>query len=272
MPSHAGTVPRFTCVLVALALVIAGCSQNSPPQDRAAQSASTRAKSSSGESQVSDQAEASDDSAVKVASAESTVQPKSASAEHLDTAEPQAPAKLPSAKAPLPLDNVDVADLEMPKVSLTEQHAATCKVGVGDAFPDLQLSDLRGDKQSLATLLGDKLTLVVFWNGTQPTALEELSDLARYHQPRFGDEGLSIVAVNTGDNPRLVDELAHQAGASFPVLSDADGAAYKQVATANIPRTYLLDPAGQVLWFDLEYSPTTRRDMVQAIRYSLAHR
>ena len=29
------------------------------------------------------------------------------------------------------------------------------------------------------------------------------------------------------------------------------------------------DPAGKVLWFDLEYSPTTRRDLTSAIRVSL---
>jgi hypothetical protein len=53
------------------------------------------------------------------------------------------------------------------------------------------------------------------------------------------------------------------------VLSDKDGAAHKQVATSKLPRSYLLDPSGKILWFDLEYSPTTRRDLAQAIRFTL---
>ena len=155
-------------------------------------------------------------------------------------------------------------------MNLTEQHAATCRVGVGDPFPDFELPDVEGQQQSLSQLSGDRLTLVVFWNAAEPTALEELADLARYHQPRFGDRGLAIVAVNTGDDAQLAGELAQQAGAQFAVLSDADGSVFEQVATEKIPRTYLLDPSGTILWFDMEYSTTTRRDMVEAIRYSLA--
>jgi hypothetical protein len=36
-----------------------------------------------------------------------------------------------------------------------------------------------------------------------------------------------------------------------------------------LPRTYLLDSSGKILWFDLEYSRSTRRELNQAIRYVL---
>jgi peroxiredoxin len=221
-----------------------------------------------------------DSSAVRVARAESRIPHEGQTpAEHPGTpgdkppaaSAPQPPEKLPAAEVPLPLDHIETADLTMPQVSLTEHHAAMCKVRVGDKFPDLQLSDLAGKPQSLAELQGKKLTLVVFWNAAQPTALEELADLARYYQARFGDQGLSIVAINSGDEAQRAGELAEQAGADYPVLRDTDGLALAQVATAKLPRTYLVDPAGKVLWFDLEYSPTTRRDLVRAIRYQLAH-
>jgi peroxiredoxin len=189
-------------------------------------------------------------------------------------AETAAPAELPPqdprVTAPLPLDNVATADLTMPAVKLTDDHAKMCLVKVGDRFPEVKLPDISGHEQSLAELTGGKLALVVFWDGREPTALEQLSDLVRYHQPRLGGEGLAIVAISTGDSAQLAGELAKQAGATFPVLVDADGAVFNQVATAKLPRSYLVDPQGQVLWFDLEYSATTRRDMVQAIRYTLA--
>jgi peroxiredoxin len=271
----------FAAVLVALALVIAGCSQSDSTADRAGEAAAKGAGSpqpeqaAPGESELAETAKMKAESGVKLATAESHVPPPGESpAERAETEETdrrlQPPRKLAAAEAPLPLDNVDAADLTMPEVSLTEQHAATCRVRVGEKFPDLQLPDTAGQQQSLSRLLGDKLTLVVFWNSKEPTSLEELADLGRYHQPRFGDRGLAIVAVNTGDKPQLAAELAKQAGAEFTILSDADGAAFQQVATAKIPRSYLLDPSGTVLWFDLEYSPTTQRDLAEAIRYSLA--
>jgi peroxiredoxin len=265
-----GSTTFFAPVGAALALVIAGCSQSGSTATDAGSPDSEHA--ASGEPRQADKSE----SGVKLATAESRVRPPRESTDEPGEAEEadprlQPPRKLPVAEMPLPLDNVDAADLTMPEVKLTEHHAAMCRVGVGEKFPDLQLPDAMGQPQTLSQLRGDKLTLVVFWNGKEPTALEELADLARFHQPRFGDRGLAIVAVNTGDEPQLAAESAKQAGAEFAVLCDADGAAFKQVATEKIPRSYLLDPSGTVLWFDMEYSPTTLRDMVQAIRYRMAH-
>jgi peroxiredoxin len=258
-----------------LSLSAAGCWQGGPGQgEREARSTDISRTAAADGGEMADQP--AEGSGVKLTRAESPLRPSQDSATPADEpADPAAPAKLPAAhphaKAPLPLDNVDTADLTMPEVKLSEHHAAMCVVNVGDKFPEMKLADLSGQPQTLADLQGEKLTLIVFWNGSEPTALEQLADLVKYHHPRFGDQGLAIVAVNTGDPPQLAAELAKEAGAKFPVLVDSDGAAFKQVATARLPRSYLLDANGQVLWFDLEYSATTRRDMVQAIRFSLAH-
>ena len=57
-----------------------------------------------------------------------------------------------------------------------------------------------------------------------------------------------------------------KAGANFPNLLDADGKAFAQVGSERLPRTYLLDPQGKILWFDIEYSLATRRELHQALR------
>lgn len=260
-------------LLAGMSLAVWGCSQSGP-----AKSDETAKSSPPDESPEPDEQKMADepivDPEVKPTRAESPIRASEESTPPDEPADPDAPAKLPPAQpamAPLPLDDVETADLTMPAVKLTEHHAAMCLVKVGDSFPEMSLPTPAGEEQSLAELFGEKLTLVVFWNGTEPTALEQLADLARYHQPRFGDQGLAIVAIDTGDSTQLAGELAKQAGAAFPVLVDSDGSAFARVATAKLPRSYLLNSDGQVLWFDLEYSATTRRDMVQAIRYSLAH-
>jgi peroxiredoxin len=88
---------------------------------------------------------------------------------------------------------------------------------------------------------------------------------------RFSGNGVAVVGVNTGDDPQAARELIKLAGARFPNLSDRQGEAFKQVATTKVPRTYLVDASGKILWFDLEYSRTTRRELLQAIRYTLTH-
>ena len=36
----------------------------------------------------------------------------------------------------------------------------------------------------------------------------------------------------------------------FPNLLDADGKAFAQVGSEKLPRTFVLDPSGKILWFD----------------------
>lgn len=266
-------------------LLLAGCSQSQPTAERPAAEAPA-ADASAGteavapaEEPASDQRNASERPAIEVAPSDNAEAPAlevptEPAAEPASSPEPktqasQTPAPLPASKAPLPLDRVPVAELKMPGVVLSDQHAALCKVKVGDQFPALELPNLAGAKKALNELFGSKLTLVVFWNGKQPTGLEQLSDLSRYHLPRFGDKGLAVVAINSGDDATQASELSQKAGTAYPVLRDADGAALAQVAASKLPRSYLLDPSGKVLWFDLEYSPTTRRDLAQAIRFTL---
>lgn len=182
------------------------------------------------------------------------------------------PAALPANDpAIIPLDEPAVADLVMPKMTLSEAHAKTCRVQVGDSFPTFELSDLAGEKQEFARLLGKQLTVVVFWRAGSPMSLEEVADVERMILRRFGRQGVAAVGVNVGDERQLAAELAKQAGVSYPQLSDQDRQAFDQVATAHLPRTYLLDGAGKIVWFDLEYSRTTRRDLAAAVRYRLAH-
>lgn len=158
----------------------------------------------------------------------------------------------------------------VPKVVLTEQHAKTCRVKVGDEMPDFQLPSIAGQAQALSALAGRRLTVVCFWDAENPYALEELGDLGPQVAAPFKRQGVNVVAVCEGSVARAA-KVGKSAGAEFPMLVDRDGSVFKQVATKKLPRTYLLDPARRIIWFDLEYSRTTRRDLVQAIHASLAN-
>jgi peroxiredoxin len=168
------------------------------------------------------------------------------------------------------LDEAPESQLAMPKVSLSDAHAALCKVKVGDAFPSLPPNDLAG--QAAANVMGEKLTVVVFWNGSKPTALEQLGDLGPEIAARFGPRGVKVVAINSGDEPQLAAELAKKEAAEYTLLGDEGGKLLEQTAPARVPSSYLLDASGRVVWFDIEYSRTTRRDLVQAIRFLLAQK
>jgi len=111
--------------------------------------------------------------------------------------------------------------------------------------------------------------VVVFWNSSNIYSVEEIRDLGKGIAQDYAEKGLRVVAVNEGDNPRINMEKFKSTGATFQNLLDLDGLYFAKIATEELPRTYLLDADGKILWFDTEYSRSTRRDLLQAIQVAL---
>jgi peroxiredoxin len=153
----------------------------------------------------------------------------------------------------------------IPKVNLTESLSATCLVGVDDQVPEGELADFEGKEHSIRDLLGEKLTVLLFWSSDNLHSVVELEDLARDLAGPLAERGGRIVAVNVGDTPEKATEVAKDAKADFLILLDPEKAYFSKVATERLPRTYVLDAEGTILWFDLEYSRSTRRDLEQTI-------
>ena len=162
----------------------------------------------------------------------------------------------------------------IPEVHLLDADRETCLVGVDDPMPEAELVDLDGEKQALGELRGEKLTVVLFWTSgdsefSAMRAQAALEDLQKdVHEP-YAEKGVRVVAVNEGDTAESVKKLVEEAALTFPNLMDSDGALFAKVATEKLPRPYLLDAEGKILWFDLDFSPTTRDNLMQAIQVAL---
>jgi len=160
--------------------------------------------------------------------------------------------------------------LSRPIVQMSQEHEETCLVKVGDEFPALSLTDLTGEFEFLSKILGKRLTVVVFWSLKQPYASEQYSYLDKEIVQPFGNDGVELLAVNVGDSVDDVKGRVKEAGGDFANFVDPDRAAFQQVALMKLPRTYLLDADLRILWFDIEYSRSTRRDLDRAIRFFLS--
>ena len=167
--------------------------------------------------------------------------------------------------------------LTIPPVELGDTLLATCLVGVGQMMPDAKLKDLNGNTYDLRRLYGEKLTVVFFWSGHSPSTLQGLTDLGMDVAKPYAQKGVRVVAVNVRDTENDVRQSIDFAKATVPVLLDPAGAFFSKVATEKVPRTYLLQNTqdaqrnlkGKILWFDVEYSRSTRRNLKQAIQVAL---
>jgi peroxiredoxin len=152
----------------------------------------------------------------------------------------------------------------VPPVLLASDHAKLCKVNVGDAFPALELPKVGGGNAKVADLAGKKATVVLFWAPDRWMAEGALVDLA-IEAAAFGGKGAGFVGIVEGPADEKADALIKSAGAGLTQLTDADGAALGQVGETALPRIYVLDAAGKVAWFDIEYSEATRRELRQTL-------
>jgi peroxiredoxin len=156
----------------------------------------------------------------------------------------------------------------MPEVVLSAAHSGDSFVGVGDQFPDFRLPDLAGRAQALPQVQGDGLTVIVIWASDRLATENQLRYLNE-HIVRYADVGVRSVAIHTGQMPDQVREAVDAIELSVPVLLDSDGRLFARIGRNHLPRTYLLDRDGRVLWFDIEFSRHTRENLEQAIHASL---
>lgn len=155
----------------------------------------------------------------------------------------------------------------IPRVLLSKADEAACKVKVGDALPTIELPKLPGSGGTkLADLFGKKATVVVFWKSDRRMSQQQLADLRIDVVQPFGTKGIAVVGIAVDDSAQDAWGAFKKSGATFPNLYDAGGKAFALVGKGRFPRTYLLDPSGKILWFDIEYSLATRRELQQALR------
>src|SRR3989304_740639 len=164
--------------------------------------------------------------------------------------------------------------LAIPKVGLTDSLRATCLVNVGDKMPVGEVFTTGGSTSSLQNQYGEKLTALFFWsqgssNYTRLTANSALQDLQLDVAEPYAEKGVKVIGINVGDRPESAQQQFANSGAKYPLLFDPSGAFFSKVAKEKLPRIYLLDTSGKIIWFDTEYSRGTRRILMQAIQVTL---
>lgn len=155
---------------------------------------------------------------------------------------------------------------KIPRVMLSAGHAKLCSVQVGDAFPAITLPKLGGGPTDFATLRGEQATVVLFWHPDRWMARTALIDMQRDVVSQFKAQQVAVVGIAVRQPQGSVQAALNEAQAAFPQLIDTDGKAFATVGTHALPRLYVLDPDGKIVWFDIEYSEGTRRELWQTLK------
>jgi peroxiredoxin len=181
------------------------------------------------------------------------------------TGKPSLPAKTPRRHTVRKVIVSEPSSSTIPQVCLSTLHAKWCVAKVGDSFPPVELPRLGGPKTKLATLYGKQATVVLFWRADRWMSRMALEDLVSFVVGEYDSHEVAVVGIAVRQQAGAAQRLLNPTKAAFPQLLDTNGEALAQVGSVALPRLYVLDPAGKIVWFDIEYSESTRRELAQTL-------
>ena len=145
---------------------------------------------------------------------------------------------------------------------------ASTLVKEGDTAPDFTVEMLDGSKITLADLKGN-VVLVNFWATWCPPCREELSHVQAEIIDRFADKPFRMIAISRGEQRAKVEKFIADNGYTFPVGLDPEQSIFGLFATNYIPRNFLIDAEGKVVFVGVGYDETEFAHLKNAIAETL---
>lgn len=134
----------------------------------------------------------------------------------------------------------------IPAVVLSDAHQAMTQVAVGDAFP----AAIKGVVENR----GIKATVVATAGGPSWMSQMMANDLTDDFAPKYSEKGVALMSLGGAE-----------LGKGVRSLKVAEAKLAKELGEGRGPRVYVLDAAGKIVWFDLEYTLSTHRELHAAL-------
>ena len=143
-------------------------------------------------------------------------------------------------------------------------------VGIGEAAPAFSLRDANGASVALERLRG-QVVYVDFWAswcGPCRRSFPWMNELQR----RYGDRGLTIVAINVDKNAADAARFLERNPAMFAVAYDQAGGTPSAYAVREMPSSYLIDSRGKVVEVEHGFHEERKGSLEQRVQALLAAR
>jgi len=128
-------------------------------------------------------------------------------------------------------------------LSIASASAAQLRELPATPAPGMILPQLEGDTINLEDLRG-RVVLVNFWAVWCPPCRKEMPSMARLAE-RLADQPFTILGVNIGESPEVIQAFLRQVPVNFPILLDREARYLKSWRVFAFPTSYVLDKQGR---------------------------
>ena len=141
-------------------------------------------------------------------------------------------------------------------------YEETSIVSVGDIAPDFTTTLLDGGSVTLSELRSE-VVMLVFFSHTCPDCKALLDDIAAAKSD-FEAAQVKVLAISRGGEEGEIREYVATNNYNFDVAVDGTKEIYNLYATMYVPRTYLIDRTGIVVYTTIEYAKSHITDLLAA--------
>ncbi|MBO7265930.1 MAG: TlpA family protein disulfide reductase [Alistipes sp.] len=152
--------------------------------------------------------------------------------------------------------------------SADDDVEATTLINVGDMAPDFTVTMLDGREYTLSELRGN-VVMVCFWATWCPPCRQELAHLQEGVIDHFAGEKFVVLPISRGEQREVVEKFITDMGYTFGVGLDSDRAIYDLYASNYIPRTFIVNKQGKVVYRNAGYDETIAQEVNAAITKAL---
>ncbi len=112
--------------------------------------------------------------------------------------------------------------------------------------PDFALPDIDGNVFRLSAYRG-RVLVINFWATWCPPCREEMPSMQRAWE-QLEAEGILMLGINVGEDEDTIFQFFADYPVDFPLLLDRDSRVIGQWAVRGLPTTYVVDPAGRIVY------------------------
>ncbi len=134
--------------------------------------------------------------------------------------------------------------------------------------PSVEIKDLKNNTVSAADIHNtDGPTIISFWATWCKPCIQELNTIKDNYVDWQDETNVKLIAVSIDDTRNIgkVGPLARGKGWEYDIYIDSNSELRRALNVNNVPHTFLLDKAGNIVWQHNGYSPGDEDELYDVV-------
>ena len=141
-------------------------------------------------------------------------------------------------------------------------------VEVGQQIPEFSVKMFDGTTIDIKQLQG-KTVLLNFWATWCPPCRQELARVQKDIIDRFQGKDFVFLPISREDTFEKIKTFREQNGYTFPMGMDTDRKIFSLFALDGIPRNFIIDKNGKIVYMETGYSEKSFEELIKEIEKTL---